>query len=311
MAKSNSIVIVKGVDSVVALIGSIATKQGDYRNAVSSAVLSAVAHSLEHGETSTITKLFTEMFTASYRDLKVVKAFIESVTPIVIEEVADGRRKRLAVKACQFMKNDFERKGTQKEQGEAAVKALKKHNSRAEVFNTFCQEDGEMRVRNLEWKDGDDKDTKTVGVAYNCDIFKWFEDVEYIRKAVKGADADAIDPIKVVPLTAYETIAPKVTDILKLLEVVDVADRSDEMKADIEALQAIATRCAADIAVMADKRTQAVEVAKLTQAGATEEQCTAWIAQRAKRVSEGKDAANIESEFKAYVETFKADKSAA
>lgn len=302
-----AISIVKTQAEVIALIGAISTKQGDYRNGVTSAVLSAVAHSLENSETDMIKKLLNEMFTNAYRDLKVVTKFLQSVTPIVIEEVKEGRRTKAVVTACQFEKNNFDKEGkTAKESNELSVKALKRHNGRVDLFTTFCDPNGEIKVRNMEWKEGDDKANKTIPVKYASDIFAWFEDVEYIRKEVeKGKDADAIDPFVVLVKDAYENAQNPIVSALKALEALKAEDRTSEIAADITALQEIATRIAAHVTSREAERKQAVEVATLEKIGAAKKQITAWINQRAKRVTEGKDAANIETEFNAYVEALK------
>lgn len=300
-----AIAIVKGTDSIVALIGSIGTKQTNYRNSVSSAVISAVAHSLENNETSTVTKLLNEMFTVSYRDLKVVRAFIESVTPIKLEEVKEGNKTRLAVTAVQFMKSDYSKEGTQKEQREAAAKALTAHNKRADLFETFCDVDGEMRVRNLDWKEGDAKDTKTIGVKYKSDVFAWFEDVEYVRKAVKKEKDAETDGLKLCPKDVNEIGVDKLASLATELEKVPAADRSTEFKTHLANVQAAFDFFTTQAKANVEKRAAMVEAALLKKAGATEEQIEAWKGQKAKRVTEGKDAENIAKEFDQYVESLK------
>lgn len=236
----STIAILKGVDAVSALIGSIGVKQSDYRNNVSSAVLSAVAHSIESNETSLVNKLLNELFTVSYRDLPVIKKFIESVTPIILVEVAEGRRKRLLVADCQFMKNNVDREGKkQSEIADAAKKALAANLAREGLFDNFIK-DGDVKVRNLEWNAETNPDVdKTVGVKFHKDVFAWFEEIEYIRKAVKENSEDNSGEPSINAL-----LFPKFAPLLKAFESVPTENQTTEFLADKAALIAIADRFA-------------------------------------------------------------------
>lgn len=297
-----TISIVKGSEAIVALIGSISTKQADYRDGVTSTVLSAVAHSIEHSECTTVDKLLNEVFNVAYRDLKVVAKFIQSVTPIILEEVKDGRRTRFVVKACQFEKNNFDREGkTQKEISELSVKALKRHNSRAELFANFCKPDGTMKVRNMEWKEGDDKSTKTVDVAYGCDIFKWYEDVEYIRKEVEnGKDENSIDPFELLARDEYENAQNPIVSAIKALSKAAESERSPEIKADLETLEAIANRIAEHVKARAKERQIAFELATFEKLGASQKALKDWPAKRDAMADDDAIKAAFENQVKIY-----------
>ncbi|MFW3388168.1 UNVERIFIED_CONTAM: hypothetical protein RF648_19455, partial [Kocuria sp. CPCC 205274] len=272
-----TISIVKGTENVIALIGSIGTKQGDYRASVNSAVLSVVAHSIENNEISLVEKLLAEMYSNSYRDLKVVRLFLDSLTPILLEDGdKEGRKQKVKTSGKGLMKLEINREGKNaKEIGKLEIAALTKHNKRAEMFESFVKDEA-IQVRNPAWFKGCDPSIdKTVGVQYHQDIFAYYEDVEYLRKI--NNKPEEIDGYKLLERDVFENMQDPIIKAMKAIEAVKVDERGDELKADLVALQAIADRVLVKVQAQEAKRLRLVEAAKLEKAGATPKQVADWM----------------------------------
>lgn len=308
-----AITIVKTETKISALVAAIAAKSGAYKETVSSALLSAVAHSIEHKEFSLITKLINEIKAANPRDLKVVGAFLQSVTPFKVVSEKEGRIETFKVlcrleKDCEVDESKFKTVGEiEKAKKSAKEKAAKRDSQRCNAFARFVgtlkNEKGETESRGFIITDSEGNKTT---FDYQLNIFAWFDDVNYFRN--KGDDNGASGE-----KSFAETVVNPLVSLIKKFEAIET--KTAQQKADLSALQEIAGRYMKEMDSEKADKVAAAAIAKdtksLQEVKATESEIAAWLAHRAKRIAEGKTAENIAIEFKAHVKALKANKAAA
>lgn len=193
----STIKLTTGKNEITALIASIKTVAGQYKQTVSAAVLSAVQHYREHGDYTLIQTAIDALYAENYRDYKVAVTFLSSMTWVGMSKAKDGRREKYTVtgdllSAMGERPSDVSMKDWEEKRKRVASNNI----TRQGIFDNFAQ-GKEVMVRNPEWSEGMDKDKKTVGVVYHGNIFAWFDDVEYFRKAESkggnGGDAPLVE----------------------------------------------------------------------------------------------------------------------
>lgn len=190
-----TITLTKGVNEISTLIASIKSVAGQYKQTVSAALLSSVQHYREHGDYTLIQGALEEMYAVNYRDYKVCVAFLESMTWVGLSKAKDGRREKATVvgdllsvmgeKPAETSVSDWQEK---------RKKVASNNITRQGIFDNFAQ-GKEVMVRNPEWTKEMDADKKTVGVLYQGNIFAWYDDVQYFRKAATTPSTGEATPV--------------------------------------------------------------------------------------------------------------------
>lgn len=190
-----TITLTKGVNEISTLIASIKSVAGQYKQTVSAALLSSVQHYREHGDYTLIQGALEEMYAVNYRDYKVCVSFLESMTWVGLTKAKDGRREKATVvgdllsvmgeKPAETSVSDWQEK---------RKKVASNNITRQGIFDNFAQ-GKEVMVRNPEWTKEMDADKKTVGVLYQGNIFAWYDDVQYFRKAANNPSTGEAAPV--------------------------------------------------------------------------------------------------------------------
>jgi len=178
--------IISGQDKIREVIGSISTRAGAYKAVVSSSILSSVQHYRAHGDFTLLQEAMDTVFSVNYRDYSAVIAFLQSLTHVGLTMENKGRRQHYTVIGDLVdAMGERPKDVTQKEWAEKVKRTKENVIKREGMFDNFAQ-GKETMVKNMDWSVGMDKSLKQVGVVYEGDIFKWHDDVKWLRNDGTG-----------------------------------------------------------------------------------------------------------------------------
>lgn len=182
-----TIELVKGTEQIQAVIASISTKSAAYKATVSSAVLSAVQHIRVHGDYTLLQSAMDTVFETNYRDYSAVVEFIKSLTWLGVDMANRGRRQHYSIVGDLVAGlGDRPANVPVKDWTKKVESAKNNIIIRQGLFDNFAQGKG-VPMRNPNWTVGMDKELKKENVVYAGDIFKWHDDVKWLRA---GTDSD-------------------------------------------------------------------------------------------------------------------------
>lgn len=181
-----SIEIIKGDAAIRGVINSISVRANTYKTAVSSAIISAAQHYRAHNDYTLLQEAMDTVFEVNYRDYTAVVDFVKSLTWAGLNMENRGRRQHYSiigdlVDGMGQKPSDV----TVKDWSEKVKRAKENIITRQGLFNNFI--DGkEIPMKNPDWTTGMPKEEKQQGVVYGGDLFKWHDDVKWLRNDGTG-----------------------------------------------------------------------------------------------------------------------------
>lgn len=181
-----SIEIISGNDAIRQVIASISTRATAYKAVVSSAVLSSLQHYRAHNDYTLLQETMDTVFQINYRDYAAVVDFIKSMTWVGLTMENRGRRQHYTIvgeltDAMGPKPSDT----TVKEWADKVKRVRDNIIVRQGLFDDFAQ-GKPTKVKNPDWSKGMDVNQKHDMVNYNQDIFKWHDDVKWLRNDGTG-----------------------------------------------------------------------------------------------------------------------------